>query len=578
MVTIVHSQTGTSRRAGIVRRAPLWMHCAGLAVVLLVVLPLTKPGVAYTSDEGASIVQARLLEDTGSWLQHDTLARFDPAAKARPFPHGDVGTKGRAPYVRHPLYPLVLAAVDEVAGTAGLYLLGVAGTVLAALAAGFLMRRVRPGLEPLALWVVGVASPLFFDSFIVLAHTVAAAAVAFAVLCAVRAWDEGRSRRGWDVVGVALLTALASALRTEAAFLAGGVAAGAALAAWRSPAVRARALAVGAATIVAVAFVRVLEHLVAVHVLGGAVSSGEPGQSSGPILSGRWHGFLATWLTPGYRRSGGGEAALVAAVLLVAIAVVFARRGGSDSICRGLLVAAGLLYLLRLVVGPVESVPGLVMAFPIGWAGAWLVGRRDVTGAGGILLLVAAVVAAGVLATEYSIGGGVEWGGRYFAIAIPIAVPALVAAQARVQSVDIRQALVAFGVVASVSLCVIAVQSLRHTHAATRLLLAGVGNGATQAGPPGGGLDSRPVVVSTERLLPQIAWDRYNRYQWGAPETAELAPFVHRLAEGGVQRFVLVSADPQRQLAEIAGDYVEVGRPEVGGAPAPVPVVVVQRR
>src|SRR5436309_3446270 len=133
MVTTVDQQIGTPRRANALRDGPLWLHCAGLAVVLLVVLPFTKPGVAYTSDEGAAIVQARLIEDTGSWLQHDTLARFDPAAKARPFPHGDVGTKGRAPYVRHPFYPLVLAAVDEIAGTAGLYLLGVAGTVLAAL-------------------------------------------------------------------------------------------------------------------------------------------------------------------------------------------------------------------------------------------------------------------------------------------------------------------------------------------------------------------------------------------------------------------------------------------------------------
>jgi len=43
----------------------------------------------------------------------------------------------------------VLAAVDGVAGTAGMYLLGIAGTVLAGLAAALLARRVRAGMATL---------------------------------------------------------------------------------------------------------------------------------------------------------------------------------------------------------------------------------------------------------------------------------------------------------------------------------------------------------------------------------------------------------------------------------------------
>ena len=49
-------------------RLPLVAHAAALFVLLLVVLPLSRPGTAAMSDEGAAILQARLLEHSGSWL------------------------------------------------------------------------------------------------------------------------------------------------------------------------------------------------------------------------------------------------------------------------------------------------------------------------------------------------------------------------------------------------------------------------------------------------------------------------------------------------------------------------------
>src|SRR5437764_9461418 len=58
-------------------RLPLAAHAAALFVLLLVVLPLTKPGTAAMSDEGAAIVQGRLLEHTGSWLLPRSLPGID---------------------------------------------------------------------------------------------------------------------------------------------------------------------------------------------------------------------------------------------------------------------------------------------------------------------------------------------------------------------------------------------------------------------------------------------------------------------------------------------------------------------
>src|SRR5207248_696951 len=103
---------------------PLVAHAAALFVLLLVVLPLSRPGTAAMSDEGAAILQARLLEHTGSWLLPPSLPSIDPQSHAAPFPRGDSGPRGLAPYARHPLYPVVLSGAHRLAGTAGYYLLG----------------------------------------------------------------------------------------------------------------------------------------------------------------------------------------------------------------------------------------------------------------------------------------------------------------------------------------------------------------------------------------------------------------------------------------------------------------------
>ena len=37
--------------------------------------------------------------------------------------------------------------------------------------------------------------------------------------------------------------------------------------------------------------------------------------------------------------------------------------------------------------------------------------------------MTVAVYLVGVVATQYAVGGGVEWGGRYFALAVPLVAP-----------------------------------------------------------------------------------------------------------------------------------------------------------
>jgi len=153
---------------------PLVAHVAMLALVLGLGLFLIGPRVGYSSDEGAALSQARLLVRDHTWLYRYPLAGIDPQDQARPFIRGDRGTKGVAPYAKHPLYPAVLAGADWVAGPAGWWVLTLIGTVGAAAMAALLARRLDPRLTRATLWVVGVGSPLLFDAYFVLAHSLAA--------------------------------------------------------------------------------------------------------------------------------------------------------------------------------------------------------------------------------------------------------------------------------------------------------------------------------------------------------------------------------------------------------------------
>ena len=72
--------------------------------------------MAFSSDEGVAVIQARMLRDGDGWLYRYPLASHRSPGDARPFEHGDVGSKGVAPYAKHPLYPLLLAGFDLVGG------------------------------------------------------------------------------------------------------------------------------------------------------------------------------------------------------------------------------------------------------------------------------------------------------------------------------------------------------------------------------------------------------------------------------------------------------------------------------
>jgi len=526
-----------------------------VAAVLTFALIVTRPFTTYSTDEGAAILQAQVLDHTGSWIIHDPARRLDPAGAALPIPKATSGPKGRAPYAKHPLYPLILLGVFALGGADAYVVLSAVATLVAAVIAGRLARRVDRRAERMVLWGVAVASPLLFDAMWVLAHSLAAATGAIAALLMVGALEEGSHGRLGRVRVVGLLAgsgvavALTAGLRTEG--LVFGVALGLGGLAWAAQQ-RRWVLGVGAA---AAAFAgaaadRLGERLASQAILGNGAGPQPvpeaPGSSS--WLSGRIEALRATLLHPSYATDHRGVLVVGGAVAL-ALAGLAARR----HLPARTVLAAGalgtLLYGLWFVEGNRFAIPGLLVACPA--IGAAVMGLRRSSLRDPRVLVLAVTAAScvvGVLLTEYAIGGGNEWGGRYFAVALPVAAVPLAMALLSIDRPQ-RDALLAGIVGTSLVLGAIALASVRDVHQEGEVVEASIARCARLAGPPDSPLlDSRPLVVTTKILLPQGDWQHYDQYEWLAPNAPDLDTYLSRAAHAGVGSMVLVSTDPAHDL------------------------------
>jgi hypothetical protein len=252
--------------------------------------------------------------------------------------------------------------------------------------------------------------------------------------------------------------------------------------------------------------------------------------------------------------------------LLVAAAVVARRRPADGSGVAMLAVTAALAALAALATGPDSLAPGLLVTLPLAAAGVVLL-RRDQ-----LLRSPAATVAAGtfalfalaVLATQYPQGGSGEWGGRYFALGLPLLVPlalaGLAAQKGRVDDVAARTGAVAL-VVCTAAMSVMAVGSLRSSHRFTAELMARIERGGDQVG-------DRPVLVTTTPAVPRLAWRTFDRQRWLLADENDLSDLVARLRAAGITRFGVVTNQLSRDQGLVEGAGARVvsrdGRPDGG--------------
>jgi hypothetical protein len=494
--------------------APLWLHAVTLAIVLLAVLAVTVPGHAYFSDEGAAIIQERQLRAGDGWIYNYPFAVADPTGELRPFINAEQAQDGVAPYARHPLFVGVLALADAALGVPGMVLVAVVGSTFAALGAGLLGRRIDPRLGIPALWVAGLASPLFFDAYLILAHTLAAATAAFAVLGALIILER-KDSSAWTYLLLASATAATVLLRGEGVVLVPGIVAGAVLIARLEPDRRNRAvqIALVVGVVGVVAFVAERAYIVGIV--------GDANQSSRVVtenwIVGRFTGLFRTWFpTTSSYATVMDTLVMLVPVIVAAAAIRVRRTSDGGPLVIGFSAVAG-LFLLRLIFADSAPIPGLAVAFPLGWAGLWLLKRRHFTnttmrfvGTAGLVMVVAIVL------TQYSQGAGVEWGGRYFAITLPIITPVLLSPYLHIDwdTTSIRRALPIAATTLTIVLIAIAVQTLRETHTLHREAAEHINAAATAHPPPEG---DPSVVVITGRLGPQFVWTIFGDHDWLAP-------------------------------------------------------------
>lgn len=544
-MTFVADPVAPAHRARRGWNAPLRAHVAALAVVLLALMPLIGTGSSFSADEGAAAVQARSLSRGDGWIVGHPVPEADPTGVNYPLELSERGVDGVAPFGKHPLYALLLAAADRAGGTTAMVLLSLLGTVAAAGLAGALARRLDPAIARPAVWVVGLASPLVFHGYLLIAHSLGAALAAAGVLAAIVALE-----RRSVVLALAGAPALAACvlLRTEGIFIAAALAAVAGVVALARREVRLVAAVVALESLVAGVAAHFVEDWWTVRLLGGGglPGVGGPAVSAGSnLVNDRIHGFVVTWLTPGYGgRIVTGMALLVMAAAVAAGAGAVRWRPTDERRIRLFAVVAVGAAVVALVSGPTTVVPGLLLAFPLVVAGLLLVGRRTLRSeAARVAAGVSALFVVAVIATQYAKGGGGEWGGRYFALAIPLYVPVLLLALrdagARLTTRTARTALAALAA-CSIVMTVIGVGALRSAHVRSARLVAAVDHAGTTVA------EQSPIMVTTQGSMPRFAWSTFDRQRWLLAEPEGLEDLLGRLRTVGVARVGFVTRDLTR--------------------------------
>ena len=489
---------------------PLARHVVVLAVVLFAALPLMHRGSMVSADEGAVLSQIWILEHRGGWGAENPAAAIDPSGEWFGIDIVESADGRYFPYAKHPLYPVLALGAFRVAGLPAVVALSTLGTLAAAVLTALLARRVRPGSDVVALWVAGLVSPLFFDGYWVIAHSLGAAGAALAVWSAIR-WFEGSvAIRCWPPIVLGVVAAVM--LRSEGALFAVALGVGGMAVAAATRRVRASAPAIVAVLAGGLAYV-VDSRWHAAIVGGNGLKAFVIRDERSGWLAGRWSGAYATLLRPHLLAPTAlGMTWFGIAIVTVVVAYLVRTRGAAvGRTVRWASLAVMIVAPATLLLRP-APVPGLLVAFPLLGAGLVLATGRWLRAPGPLALAVtgAAFVAA-VLATQYAVGGSMEWGGRFFHLALPLLIPlvldSLAEAGARLDARTARAGALGLAIPAMV-LVVIAVGSTIRLQTVTadlvdtihRVSRSTVPGDAAATGSPAGSTAAPVVVVNMEAV------------------------------------------------------------------------------
>lgn len=517
------------------------LHALALVVVLVAGAVVVRTGELFFVDEGAVVSQTRAIDD-GSWrIEHPAL-EVDPEGRWFPIQYSEVVDGGAAgvPYAKHPAYPVLLSWLDDVGGIPAMVAASIVGTVAAALGAAWLAATmgVSERSRVAALWICGLGTPLLFDSYLVVAHTLAAAFVTVAVIALLRVLDQRSSSVWAAAAGVAV--GAGALLRTEVVLFGAALAVGSLVA----DATRGRRLVGAVASMAGAGSAYLLDAWLHQVVIGGSGTAPFVIRQSSGWLGDRVESLYTTVVRPGFPDQA-STAALSLTILsaccagLVALA---ARRARPEDRAATLVMAGGSVVLAggAALLAPAALVPGLVAASPavlwivVWWRDLWRDDPRWRT----VLTTVSLFVLA-VLLVQYDSGGGPQWGGRYFAIAVPtLVVLGVRVAELAGSRIDRRTGL---AVATSVAL-VMAIGSgrslvaLRDAHAINTSALAAIGDAVDDVAQSGD-----PLVLTTSFVPPRLGVDLVAERRWLLVPDDELADAIGAAAEAGEDDVVVVS-------------------------------------
>ena len=546
------------------------LHAFSLLAVLLAFFPLVVGDTIWSADIGARLYQVKVLLNTGAWSSPHPFPAVDPEGLHYPF-HLSTSTVEPYHYLvfgKHPVLVWLTAGLHQLGGLRAIVVVNTVGTWAAAVGAAQVVARTRPALTIAALWFTGMLTPLFFDGYIGYIHTAVAALLVWAGLLVLRFADpaprssrQKRSGAG-SLVGAAALVALACLLRTEAAF-AGIALAGGGLAAGHGRSFRTRWHVSTAVLVLATVGAVLLDRFTAPAATGHA----NAGHAASPWggLAGRLQGFQRTWLLPG----SFDVDLLIVLVAVILFVVGFSglgrRRAGGVEV---LLIIGLIAAVVRVAVPQPILIFGLMMACPLLILGLIKALPRVGRNPESILCTVTFVLFSGaVILTQYRHGGTAEWGGRYFAAGVPFAAAVAVPGLASLLSeFTLQRAQRIVGLAATTALIINlgGLHSLAVSRSTTRAMTEDVARAMTTVSRQGwdsgraGGIQpaaTKAVVVTTLNPLARLTWEVVDDGAWVLVDHDELAALGERLADLGIGRFVLVSVDPEADLAAVDGLY-----------------------
>lgn len=558
-VTASPPPDGTAPPVDVVWWQRLGVHAAALLVLLLALVPLFDSLAPAFTDEGIYLAQVDNLAE-GSWSSPRPALDVDPDGTFIAVTGALIDGDEAIPYARKPLYMLVLVPFYELAGQGGVLVVSALGTFVAALSAALLARRLDPRYAVPTLWVVGVGSPLLFDAYLVMGHSIAAGLSGLLLLAVTIVVDDRRVV--WlPVAGV--VAACLVAVRSEGMLL-----------------VAATAVVVGLASVTSLRPPRLDPlRVIAAAIVGGtgvvaylldgraarAVSGGLQTRT-GSVVTERdpvnavWTGLLRPWGFDGRT----AVATTVIAALCVVLAVIALKVLPRLTILPvALLVLAAGAAVVRHLERP-YLVTGLLAVFPVAVA-VVLLTRDDlrrplVVRLAGVSLLTA----AGIALTTYAEGGSTEWGGRFFHVTLPLLCPLVVLGMDRARRALPRSEAIVAGSAVLVLLAANSALGLR-----LNLLYRNTSSDVVASSDAfAAGLPDRPLVAYvsvTPAGTGRFFWQRFtdDAEQLTLSNLSQLGSLLENSEAAGRARIVVVTPLSPILLASVlAGD--DDGRWSVG--------------